>query len=148
MGGALRIDPRSPVATKSGRRGQRGQNLVEFALVAPLFLLLIMAIVDFGWLFKDYVTTTNCAREGARVGITGAAAGTIETRAVDTEKGCLGGSTATSSGAQGPAGSNVTVQVDYTYNYITPIGSLLHLVSGGTLPAHIDLTASTTMRIE
>jgi Flp pilus assembly protein TadG len=146
--GALSLIFRKPADQKTARRRQRGQNLVEFALVAPLFLLLVMAIVDFGWLFKTYITTTNCAREGARIGIVGATEATIEARATDPSKGCPSDSTATATGAQGPPGADLKVEVKHTYTFITPIGSLLTLVSGGTLPDHIDLSASTTMRME
>jgi Flp pilus assembly protein TadG len=55
-------------------RGQRtgapaacpGQGLVEFALVVPLFLLLVFAIIDFGILFEHRITLDNAARNGAR----------------------------------------------------------------------------------
>ena len=46
----------------------RGQSLVEFALVlVPLFLILL-GIIQFGFIFNSYVTITNAAREGARTG--------------------------------------------------------------------------------
>ncbi len=52
----------------AGRRGRRGQALVEFALVLPIFLLIIFGMVDIG----RYVYLTNAfneaAREGARYG--------------------------------------------------------------------------------
>jgi Flp pilus assembly protein TadG len=41
---------------------------VEFALVAPLLLVVIAGIVDFGFLFQRYEVLTNAAREGARLG--------------------------------------------------------------------------------
>ncbi|MFP5341434.1 MAG: TadE/TadG family type IV pilus assembly protein [Candidatus Limnocylindria bacterium] len=47
---------------------ERGQSLVEFALVLmPLFLILL-GIIQFGFVFNSYVTITNAAREGARIG--------------------------------------------------------------------------------
>lgn len=46
----------------------RGQSLVEFALVlTPLFLILL-GIIQFGFIFNSYVTLTNAAREAARTG--------------------------------------------------------------------------------
>ena len=51
------------------RKNEKGQSLVEFALILPLLLLLIMAIVQFGVVFNGYITVSNAAREGARVGI-------------------------------------------------------------------------------
>jgi Flp pilus assembly protein TadG len=50
------------------REDVRGQSLVEFALVlVPLFILLL-GIIQFGFIFNTYVTMTNAAREGARTG--------------------------------------------------------------------------------
>lgn len=46
-----------------------GQSLVEFALVLPILLLLICAIIDFGWLYYNQITLNNAAREGARYAV-------------------------------------------------------------------------------
>jgi Flp pilus assembly protein TadG len=47
---------------------QRGQSLVEFSLVMmPLFIILL-GIIQFGFIFNAYVTLTNATREGARIG--------------------------------------------------------------------------------
>ena len=48
-----------------GRR-QDGQALVEFAIVTPVLLLLILGIVQFGILFNNYITLTDAVRAGAR----------------------------------------------------------------------------------
>jgi Flp pilus assembly protein TadG len=53
---------------RRGGRG-RGQALVEFALVIPLFLLLLVALFDVGRAVFSYNTLTNAAREGARIAI-------------------------------------------------------------------------------
>jgi hypothetical protein len=51
------------------RHGGRGQALVEFALVLPLFLLLVLGVVDFGRGIFIYAGMSNGAREGARYAI-------------------------------------------------------------------------------
>lgn len=51
-----------------GRRRQRGQSLVEFALVAPLLLLVIFGILEFSFLYQSIDTANFAAREGARIG--------------------------------------------------------------------------------
>ena len=61
---------------KRGRR-ERGQALVEFALVVPIFLVLTFGIVDFGWALKSWITVTNASREGARMGAVHAFAGSV-----------------------------------------------------------------------
>ncbi|MCX7622281.1 MAG: pilus assembly protein [Thermomicrobium sp.] len=48
------------------RRRFIGQNLVEFAIVAPLLFLFILGIMEFGWAFYVHSELTNAAREGAR----------------------------------------------------------------------------------
>ena len=52
------------------RRRERGQSLVETAVVFPILLLLLAATVDFGRAFDAYIVLTNAAREGARFGST------------------------------------------------------------------------------
>lgn len=48
-------------------RGQRGQSLVEFALVLPIIVLVIVAFVEIGRAVFAYNTIANAARQGARV---------------------------------------------------------------------------------
>jgi Flp pilus assembly protein TadG len=50
-------------------RSERGAEIIEFALVTPIFALLIAAMFDFGFLFRNWELMTNAAREGARVGV-------------------------------------------------------------------------------
>ena len=58
----------APIRPLRSKFGERGAALVEFALVAPLLLVVIAGIVDFGFLFQRYEVLTNAAREGARLG--------------------------------------------------------------------------------
>ena len=51
------------------RKKQDGQSMVEFALVLPLLLLLVLGIIQFGFIFNGMVTVTSAAREGARFGV-------------------------------------------------------------------------------
>ena len=46
----------------------RGQSLVEFSFVLMPLFVIILGIVQFGFIFNAYVTVTNAAREGARNG--------------------------------------------------------------------------------
>ncbi|PYR33324.1 MAG: hypothetical protein DMF89_08415 [Acidobacteria bacterium] len=52
---------------RAGARGERGAELIEFAFVLPILLLVAFGIIDFGFLFKEYEVVTNAAREGARL---------------------------------------------------------------------------------
>jgi Flp pilus assembly protein TadG len=47
-------------------KSERGQTMVEFALVLPILLVLMLGIVQFGVAFNNYVTLTDAVRAGAR----------------------------------------------------------------------------------
>jgi hypothetical protein len=47
---------------------QRGQGLVEISLVLPVFLLLLLAMLEFGFVFDHNLSLSYASREGARVG--------------------------------------------------------------------------------
>ncbi len=51
------------------RRSRRGAAAVEFAVVAPLFLLLLGGIIEFGQAFRIEHAISNASRRGARAGI-------------------------------------------------------------------------------
>ena len=50
-------------------RSEDGAQLVEFALVLPLLLLVMLGIAEFGFMFQRYEVVTNAAREGARLAV-------------------------------------------------------------------------------
>jgi Flp pilus assembly protein TadG len=52
--------------TRGWLRPTRGQGLVEFALVFPIFILLLMGLFDVGRLVFAYNTLSNASRDGAR----------------------------------------------------------------------------------
>ena len=47
-------------------KSERGQSLVEFALVLPILLMLVLGVLEFGWMLNAKVTVNSAAREGAR----------------------------------------------------------------------------------
>jgi Flp pilus assembly protein TadG len=57
------------MARRKGSHRDRGQDLVEYALVLPVLLLLIAAIMWFAMLVYAKFTIANAAREGARTGV-------------------------------------------------------------------------------
>lgn len=49
------------------KRNQNGQSLVEFAVIFPFFLFLILSIAYFSFAFADYLQLQHIARDSARV---------------------------------------------------------------------------------
>ena len=57
--------------SRSTRRPNRGQALVEFALVLPVLLMLLMVLIEVARLFSAWLIVENSAREAARYAVTG-----------------------------------------------------------------------------
>jgi Flp pilus assembly protein TadG len=51
------------------RRSDEGQAVVEFALVVPVLLLLVLGVFEFGRAWSAHQAVTDAAREGARVAV-------------------------------------------------------------------------------
>ncbi len=72
------------IAIRSNRIRRRGASLVEFALVAPLFFLVVLALIEFGRAFMVKELLTEAARRGCRQGIIeGTSSDTIQSAAVN-----------------------------------------------------------------
>jgi len=124
------------------RRNEKGQSLVEFALVVPLVILILMAIIEFGFMFNAYITISNASREGARLGALGSNDTAVVTRVVDTSVALDPTKISVSiTPANRSRGDMIRVQVNYDYVLITPIVSSI-------LSPFIDLEAETVMRVE
>lgn len=61
-------------------RGERGANLVEFALIAPLLVLLLLGVIEFGWGLAQQIDVRHKAREGLRILIVDAPESEIQAR--------------------------------------------------------------------
>ena len=48
------------------RKSEKGQALVEFVLVLPILLLLVLGMLEYGWMLNAKISVTAAAREGAR----------------------------------------------------------------------------------
>jgi Flp pilus assembly protein TadG len=132
------------------RHGERGQALLEFTLILPVFLFVLFAIVDFGRAYSCNVTITNAAREGARMGITGATSAQIIARTQSAASSYNDAHlTVTVTNAQGTSGTDVTVTAQYQLSFITPIAAFARLLPGaGSIGSGAALSSSAVMRIE
>lgn len=50
-------------------RCDSGAELIEFGLTLPLLLLVVLGMIEFGFVFQQYEVVTNAAREGARIAV-------------------------------------------------------------------------------
>ena len=123
------------------RAHERGSAAVEFALLLPILLLLLLALVQVGVIARDSLVLTQASRAGAREaavqGSSEAVEEAVRAAAVGLDPARLDVD-ATWSGARG---APVTVEVTYD----APVASLL---AGWLLPEFVSLRGSATMRQE
>ena len=117
--------------------------MVEFALVAPLLLLILFAVLQFGAVYNDYVTLTDATRVGARKAAVSRHEANPEGAAEDAARNSAEGLDAakldiTVDATGWEHGETVTVEAKYPYT----INLLGIVVSSG------DLTSETTERVE
>ncbi len=130
------------------RTTESGQTLVEFSMVLPIMLVLIFALVDFGRAFHTWLVVTNAAREGARTAAVQQDMFAVQTRitesaaSLDTSR-----LTITASNIQGARGETVEIDLAYDFEFVTPLGGLLSVISGGNLSAPA-ITGQSSMRLE
>ena len=139
-------------AIRSHWRSERGAELIEFALIAPILIFIIAGIIDFGMMFRTFEAVTNAAREGARVGVLpGYNPPDVQTRvnAYLAASGLTGPRTTTVVNVPVATGAGVftarAVTVNYTYQFAV-LGAAAPLFGGnfGT----INLNAASVMRTE
>jgi len=54
-----------------GLRDETGAAIVEFAIILPILLLLVMGIIQFGFIFNGQITLTSISREAVRNAVVG-----------------------------------------------------------------------------
>ncbi len=106
----------------------RGQSLLEFALTLPLFLWLVVGLMDLGRGVASYTLLANCAREGARAAIIPQTSNADIAEAINAQGLILGtipSGDITINPAEGSrsSGTKITVEVRYQFRPITPLVS-------------------------
>ena len=162
---ACRSVVRGPTA-RGRAAGEGGQALIEFAFVAPIVLVFLLGLVDFGIALDRRVVLDHAVREGARfasVGgqalTTGAAATVEEVKAYTSaqsqgiaDAGGAPGSDnyvdvcyedANANGVVGDVGDSVRVSIHYRHDFVTGFTSMLD-----ASPGSIDMVASGSARVE
>jgi len=123
----------------SSLRDERGAAAVEFAIVASIFFLLVFGIIDFGFGFHTWNGTANAAREGARkaavdpdqaaiIARTKQSVNYLDPSRLTVSLTCSrNGSAFTGCPGSWLEGDLVRVTVDYRYQYLTPLGTMVGL---------------------
>lgn len=108
---------------------ERGSQIIEFALVLPLLMVLVFGIVDFSLALYDKAVITNASREGARAGIVAVTPRLSEDQIKDIVWNYCGGrlitfgnvafgrDDITVTGEQGASGADLTVAIQYPYRF-------------------------------
>lgn len=139
----------------AGRDPEGGAALVEFALVLPVLLVLLLGMLDFGKAFNYWIDQTHLANEGARWAAVnknpggGSLQQYVRSQANTPE--LRDGGTASVAGpiqicitfpnGTSQVGDPVRVTASTTYNWLPFLGSRLGI-------AQTTMTASATMRLE
>lgn len=155
-------------------KSQEGASAVEFAIIAPLFFVLLFGIIEFSALLYNKAVITNASREAARYSATfytNPENGEADRPTCDEVKSyvaqyvnakmlsftdptpfsadnvsCPNTDGNPYSNEGGYAGYVSTIRIDYTYGFLV-FGNLITLL-GGDEWASIDLSAETSMRDE
>jgi len=122
----------------------RGQSILEFALTLPIFLAIVVGVVDVGHAVVARSLLANCAREGARSAIFPQTGDGTVISAVNSQALFLGTipssdiSISPTTTSARVSGTTVTVTVTYQFHPITPLareamGSILTMTSNSTM---------------
>jgi len=131
------------------RDRDRGQSVVEFALILPVLLLILLGTIDFGRLYYSYVTVANAARVGAEYGMDYWRANPTSVKDMVKAEArpyiTIGDSDITVTASPSwYAGSQLNVEVRTGFSAFTPLIS--QMWGGGPLTLRADATTRFTSR--
>ena len=135
------LNQATPFRPPRGRFRQYGSTLIEFAIIAPVFLLLMIGIIELSMAYFANLTMQHAVREGARYAVTGnsdldpASSNQQRYQAViqkmkDSSMGIydkvnpvitVNGVSGTSAGMFGNSGDIVVISVAYNWKFATPM---------------------------
>ena len=122
------------------KKAETGASLVEFAVLLPLLVTLLMGIIEFGWLFSQHIDVRHGAREGARLAATDYGTATSIINETCDRMDIAGSSTVeVQLGQSGTTiGSVITVTVRSTPTSLTGLFNAI-------MPAHLQSSIETRM---
>jgi Flp pilus assembly protein TadG len=145
--------PNEPTSEQDRKQRSRGQAVVEFSIILPVFFLLVAGMFDFGLGIYSDLTLVNAAREGARLGVidpgnTAAIEARVREMASNLDDSKLnvtiacerptGGTFSTCADPKWLPGDATRVVVDYQYSMFFPV----------LFGKEIGLSSESKMRIE
>lgn len=148
-------------------KSERGQSLVEFAIILPVIILLLLGILDFGRVFHAYLTIDHAGREAARAGsiggltleeigevAVGSASGinlvnshTEEEETPVEAEGKSKGSVQVKT-VEGSSGKKVEVEISYEFDLLTLDLLAPDVIKEKIFGEDFKLTDTTVMRVE
>ena len=146
------------------RKSEGGQALVEFVLLFPLVLVVILFVVEFGFALHAHITVNSAAREAARHAAVARLPSnppltcdpnSIEERGVDSSVGIVLCDEVTvgyveQNGDVGvfSRGDSVVVRINHIYTAKTPLAQLASTFSFGAIPSTFQISACADARLE
>ncbi len=125
-------------------KDEKAQSMVEFAIIFPILLLILVGIIEFGFMFSGYLTLSNASREAARSISLGAgdvaAVQKVKDSAANLDKTHIV-VTINPVEAIRKQGDLVTLTITYDYDFLTPF---MEKIFGN----NFILKTETTMRVE
>jgi Flp pilus assembly protein TadG len=125
----------SSILERSREEAERGQSLLELAILLPVLLIILLGILDVGRLYMTMVAIHDAAAEGASY------AASYPSRTSQIQQRAAESSTALTTidpsmvvityGGSQSSGQPITVTVNYDYDLLTPL--LSAMVPSGTL---------------
>jgi len=134
------------------RAGRRGQTLLEFAFIAPIILVLVLSVVDFGIAIDRRLALQHAVREGARYAAVHTNEIDIQQRTADQAQDIIDAGDVEvcyvdldGDAVYGEPGDGVRVKASFTWDF--PLMSeIFGAFGGGALS--VDMTPSGTARLE
>lgn len=124
-------------------RNNKGQSIVELALLLPILLMLLFGTIEFGRVYGAYMIINHASREAVRVGSVGGTTSEIQTAVANTTSALDQSKISiqvTKSGL-GARGDTVAVLIGYDISIVGPL-------IGVVVPNPLHLESQMSMRIE
>jgi Flp pilus assembly protein TadG len=137
-------------------RSERGQALIEFALLFPFLMMFLFVLLDFGIAIDRRVVIQHAVREGARQGAVGKSESEITTIVVNQSQDVIDPATVIicfvdspdANSYPGNAGDDIRVSATYIYSFASVSGQLLRPLGVDPDDFEITMTPHGEARLE